>query len=612
MNARRLFAWALASMLLAIPAAAQSTRAGASAAAFLPTGLFPAPQGTVGIGEAYTLVARVSDPSACSEGNVEFNLTSATPKYCSAANTWTPFAIGGSGGASGTVNSGTQFAFGEFAASGTAISSGPAPPTSDGEYFCGYNVTASAAVAPACWLNALTPRAVTGTTSADTVLYNDAIIEYKGSVAVATALPAPATLGDSGFYVRLVNNTSGSATAVTVTAAGSYTFSSTGSATLVVAQGQSCSLLVDPAGSVWDDTCGDLPWTAGTNITIARGPFGATISASGGGVSSFSGDGALATNSASTGAVTLALHTAGAHQWWGNNTGSTAAPGYESLGYADIPNNAANTTGNAATATALAATPTQCSGAQFAKGIAASGNANCATPAGATFTAATATLFDDFMSNNALSVLGWVANGGGGSVSMQPTGAGQRFTNHPGMVQLSSGSSSGDWEYYILGNQNNPEVDPAANTFSIYADLTNNSISSSDYEGTIRFGVFDSTSMNQKTPNTAAYFEEDGTGTSTAPNWNCVISNSGTATSVSAGVTAAYTSTGSGTFHVLEISFNATTTPAFYIDGAQVCGSLSATMTRSVLQSIAWESVYNTGAAGALIDYAQITWNLTR
>jgi hypothetical protein len=91
-----------------------------------------------------------------------------------------------------------------------------------------------------------------------------------------------------------------------------------------------------------------------------------------------------------------------------------------------------------------------------------------------------------------------------------------------------------------------------------------------------------------------------------------VISNSGTATSVSAGVTAAYTSTGSGTFHVLEISFNASTTPAFYIDGAQVCGSLSATMTSSVLQSIAWESVYNTGAAGALIDYAQITWNLTR
>ena len=48
----------------------------------------------------------------------------------------------------------------------------------------------------------------------------------------------------------------------------------------------------------------------------------------------------------------------------------------------DIPNNAANTSGNAATATALAATPTQCSGSNFSTGIAANGNANCsATPA---------------------------------------------------------------------------------------------------------------------------------------------------------------------------------------------------------------------------------------
>lgn len=37
-------------------------------------------------------------------------------------------------------------------------------------------------------------------------------------------------------------------------------------------------------------------------------------------------------------------------------------------------------TGNAATATALASTPTQCSGLQFATGVAASGNANCSGP----------------------------------------------------------------------------------------------------------------------------------------------------------------------------------------------------------------------------------------
>lgn len=48
----------------------------------------------------------------------------------------------------------------------------------------------------------------------------------------------------------------------------------------------------------------------------------------------------------------------------------------------DIPNNAANTTGNAATATALAATPSNCGAGTAATGIAANGNAvGCFTPA---------------------------------------------------------------------------------------------------------------------------------------------------------------------------------------------------------------------------------------
>ena len=48
--------------------------------------------------------------------------------------------------------------------------------------------------------------------------------------------------------------------------------------------------------------------------------------------------------------MTLTLHTAGAHKFWGNNTGSTAAPGYYTIGAADIPsdlvyNDQANTFG---------------------------------------------------------------------------------------------------------------------------------------------------------------------------------------------------------------------------------------------------------------------------
>jgi hypothetical protein len=539
----------------------------------------------------------------------------ATPSQCSGSQFATGIAASGNANcatpaASGSVNSGTQYAFGEYATSGAAISSGPTPPSSDGVYYCGYSVTSSAAVAPSCWLNSLAPRAVTGATSTDTVLYSDAIVEYQGSVAVATALPTPTTLGNSGFYARLVNTTSGSSTAVTVTAAGSFTFSSTGTGTLVIPQGQSCSLFVDPAGGIWDDTCGDLAWTAGTNITISRGRYGPTISASGGGgVTSFSGDGTFATNSASTGGVTLTLGNAGAHKWWGNDTGSTAAPGYESLASADIPNNAANTTGNASTATALAATPSQCSGSQYATGIAANGNANCSTPSGgSTFVAATTTLFDDFMSNSTTSTLGFAGNGGGGSVTSQPNGAGQVFTNHPGIAELSSGGSAGgtDWEYYILGNQNNPEISPTLNSFTIYADFMVGTNSTTFPNGTTRFGMFDHTSMNQEAPNSGVYFEAVNNG-STAQNWNCVVNTSGTPTSTSSGVTAA-----ENTFNILEIVFNATTTPTFYINGSQVCSSLSATIP-STLMNAAFDTTDNSsGAAQLLIDYFGITWNLTR
>lgn len=58
---------------------------------------------------------------------------------------------------------------------------------------------------------------------------------------------------------------------------------------------------------------------------------------SAGGVTSLSGDGTFITNLSSTGGVTLTLGNAGAHKWWGNNTGSTAAPGYEALTASDIP-----------------------------------------------------------------------------------------------------------------------------------------------------------------------------------------------------------------------------------------------------------------------------------
>jgi len=61
------------------------------------------------------------------------------------------------------------------------------------------------------------------------------------------------------------------------------------------------------------------------------------------GVSSFSGDGTLISNSSSTGAVTTTLANAAAHKFWGNNTGSSAAPGYQSITTSDLPNTVTQT-----------------------------------------------------------------------------------------------------------------------------------------------------------------------------------------------------------------------------------------------------------------------------
>ncbi len=71
----------------------------------------------------------------------------------------------------------------------------------------------------------------------------------------------------------------------------------------------------------------------------------------------------------------------------GPGSGGPSLPGFRALVSSDIPNNAANTTGNAATATALAATPTGCSLPQVVTSIAANGNATCSEPSNVTGTA---------------------------------------------------------------------------------------------------------------------------------------------------------------------------------------------------------------------------------
>lgn len=75
----------------------------------------------------------------------------------------------------------------------------------------------------------------------------------------------------------------------------------------------------------------NLPTTNGTNTYVLQtdGSGNTSWVAAGGGVSSFSGDSTLLSNSSSTGAVTATLANAAANSVWGNNTGSSAAPGYQ-------------------------------------------------------------------------------------------------------------------------------------------------------------------------------------------------------------------------------------------------------------------------------------------
>lgn len=208
----------------------------------------------------------------------------------------------GSACGSGGSSAGSQYGI-QYNSNGSGGFAGTTPPTTNCLYNVNYNVTASAAVAPTAACPGFSGRAVTGTTATDTLLYSDNLlpVNYQGSVAVAVTLPTATTLANSKFATELVNNTSGSSTAVTVTPT---TWTINGSSTLVIAQGQSCKIKADPSGTNWDADCHDLPMVAGSNITISRGQYGPTIAASlsGGTTTIASGTAALGTTSISSAA----------------------------------------------------------------------------------------------------------------------------------------------------------------------------------------------------------------------------------------------------------------------------------------------------------------------
>jgi Protein of unknown function (DUF2961) len=204
-----------------------------------------------------------------------------------------PAGGGGGGGIGGAVATcSNQYSFAEYLLSGNAVGCGPVPPSVNGSYLCGYAVTGSAAVAPTCPLLGLGNRGVSGSTSTDTVLYSDnaGLVNYQGTVAVATALPTPATLGNTNFFTVLTNVSTGPGGVVTVTPA-SYTIN--GNATLVIVQGQECRIGINPTvGTDWLAACGQF--SSGSTVSSDFPMYNAAGKLVDSGVSSVAGGGATA------------------------------------------------------------------------------------------------------------------------------------------------------------------------------------------------------------------------------------------------------------------------------------------------------------------------------
>jgi len=141
----------------------------------------------------------------------------------------------------------------------------------------------------------------------------------------------------------------------------------------------------------------------------------------------------------------------------GPASGPAAGPGYRQLVSADIPNHAANTTGNAATATALANTPTVCAAGSYAGGITANGNATgCTVATTGTVTHTSGALTSSYVlagnggadaavttaymdGSNILNNSAGFKSGGAGSGFVQLGGASS------GMVTLTTQAAAGTW-----------------------------------------------------------------------------------------------------------------------------------------------------------------------
>ena len=327
--------------------------------------------GTVGTGETQEnanwqdFIGQAAAPADPQTGNCRLYFNASTG-LMAGINSSGGVARRAAAGGSGTVGSGTIDGLAYYTGATTVGSI--TPPTSNGKYLLNYNVTAGAAVVPTATLPGVATNPQTGTSY--TYLYSDraGYVSFSNASAIAATLPQA---GSTGFTSNWVNVSCDiGAGTVTITPSLSTISYTTGSA-------------YTSAASTLALTIGQCAWiySDGTNyFAIVRG--------GGGGVTSVSGDGTVTNNSSSTGAVTISLANAaqnsvlagpatggagtptyqtaptisaanmtgfptfnqsttgtaanvgtatyGANKWWGNNTGSTAAPAASSIGTSDV------------------------------------------------------------------------------------------------------------------------------------------------------------------------------------------------------------------------------------------------------------------------------------
>jgi hypothetical protein len=186
---------------------------------------------------------------------------------------WPDQTINASGGG-GSVGPGTTNGLAYFNASTTVTS--PTPPSTNGQYSCGYTITGSATAPPTCPLIGFIPGQIAGGSTSYVTSYADnssGIVHLETATASATlTLSTPTTVLNASPIYSYSNH---STHTDTIAPAGGFTIQSGSSAaasTLSVATGVECRIYIDPSNPTtnWLADCrpnGGSPSVAFSTIT---------------------------------------------------------------------------------------------------------------------------------------------------------------------------------------------------------------------------------------------------------------------------------------------------------------------------------------------------------